>query len=71
MGKIQYKAFDLLEEMAMNIYQWLSERILPRKVVELHETDAIIILTTQVASFTKQLQSSWCVLRVHQFKNLT
>ena len=58
MGNTQDEAFGLFEDMAMNNYQWQSKRILPRKVAGLHDTDAITAFTAQVASLTRQLQSS-------------
>ena len=41
MDRTQDEAFDLLEEMAMNNYQWPSKRILLRNVVGSHDTEAI------------------------------
>jgi len=31
MGKERDEAYDLLEEMASNSYQWQSDRVMPRK----------------------------------------
>ncbi|XP_062083367.1 uncharacterized protein LOC133789582 [Humulus lupulus] len=59
MSKGADEAYELLEEMAMNNYQWPAERdTSQRKVAGVHELDAITALTAQVASLTKQLQQN-------------
>lgn len=58
MGKNQDDAYDLLEEMAMNNYQWPSERILPKKAMGLHEIEAITTLAAQVHTLTQQLKAN-------------
>ncbi|XP_062087035.1 uncharacterized protein LOC133793767 [Humulus lupulus] len=58
MSKSTNEAYDLLEEMAMNNYQWPSERETTKKVAGVHEMDAISMLSTQVATLTKQLQQN-------------
>ncbi|XP_062085254.1 uncharacterized protein LOC133791343 [Humulus lupulus] len=63
MRKSANEAYELLEEMATNNYQWPSERAgSNKKVVGVHELDTIIALTAQVASLTKQLQQVMCEL---------
>ncbi|XP_062076363.1 uncharacterized protein LOC133781409 [Humulus lupulus] len=53
------EAYELLEELDMNNYQWPAERdTSQRKVARVHELDAITALTAQVASLTKQLQQN-------------
>lgn len=52
MSKYQDDAYNMLEEMSINNYQWLSERILPKKVAGLHEIKTITTLTTQVHTLT-------------------
>ncbi|XP_062097627.1 uncharacterized protein LOC133803557 [Humulus lupulus] len=49
------EAYELLEEMAMNNYNWPTERK-NKKVAGVLEVDPIALLTAQVASLTKQLQ---------------
>ncbi|KAI3446836.1 hypothetical protein Pfo_003501 [Paulownia fortunei] len=49
MGKTHEEAYDLLETMAGNAYQWPSERIIPKKVFGVHDVDALATLTAQVA----------------------
>ncbi|XP_062080137.1 uncharacterized protein LOC133784885 [Humulus lupulus] len=58
MSKSAKEAYDLLEEMAMNNYQWPSERETNKKVAGVHELDAISMLSAQVATLTKQLQQN-------------
>ncbi|XP_062080709.1 uncharacterized protein LOC133785495 [Humulus lupulus] len=58
MSKSANEAYDLLEEMAMNNYQWPSERESTKKVAGVHELDAISMLSAQVATLTKQLQKN-------------
>ena len=51
-------AFELIEEMSANIYQWPSERTKSRKsVAGVHELDAITALTAQVSALTKRLDA--------------
>ncbi|XP_024031895.1 uncharacterized protein LOC112094656 [Morus notabilis] len=58
MKKTEDEAYELLEDMATNNYQWPSERSIPKKTAGLHEVDAITNLTAQIASRSKQLQST-------------
>ncbi|XP_062103296.1 uncharacterized protein LOC133814340 [Humulus lupulus] len=58
MSKSANEAYELLEEMAMNNYQWPNERGQPKKVAGMMEVDAITMLTAQVAALTKQLQKT-------------
>ncbi|XP_062085656.1 uncharacterized protein LOC133791756 [Humulus lupulus] len=67
MRKSANEAYELLEEMATNNYQWPSERAgNNNKVVGVHELDAITALTAQVASLTKQLQQNTMSAQVVQ-----
>ncbi|XP_062118910.1 uncharacterized protein LOC133832607 [Humulus lupulus] len=58
MSKSANEAYDLLEEMAMNNYQWPIERENTKNVAGMIELDVISMLTTQVASLAKQLQQN-------------
>ena len=58
MSKSQDDAYNLLEEMAMNNYQWPNERRIQKKTVGVHKIDAITALTTQVHSLTQQLKTT-------------
>ncbi|XP_062104565.1 uncharacterized protein LOC133815778 [Humulus lupulus] len=55
MSKSANKAYELLDEMAMNNYNWPAERE-NKKVARVLEVDHIALLTTQIASLTKQMQ---------------
>ena len=66
MSKTEDEAYNLLEELANDECQWSGERRLVRKQAGKHEVDAITLLTAQVASLTKQLQSSQLGVHVTQ-----
>ncbi|XP_062085017.1 uncharacterized protein LOC133791100 [Humulus lupulus] len=68
MSKNANEAYQLLEEMAMNNYQWPSEHDRNKKVAGMHELDAITALTAQVASLTKQLQPNAMATQVMQIQ---
>ncbi|XP_021298057.1 uncharacterized protein LOC110427025 [Herrania umbratica] len=51
------KPYDLLEEMASNNYQWLFEISVLKRVVGIHEMDAINALTAQVAALAKKFDT--------------
>ncbi|XP_062094143.1 uncharacterized protein LOC133800207 [Humulus lupulus] len=55
MSKISNEAYEILEEMAMNNYNWPAEQE-NNKVAGVLEVDPIAMLTTQIASLTKQMQ---------------
>ncbi|XWS57148.1 hypothetical protein CRYUN_Cryun09bG0147600 [Craigia yunnanensis] len=50
MAKSEEEAYDLLQEMSVNNYQWPSERTISRKVAGVHKLDAITALTAQIAA---------------------
>ncbi|KAJ4718833.1 DNA-directed DNA polymerase [Melia azedarach] len=54
-GKSIDEAYELLEEMAANAFQWPSERLTPKKASGVHEVDNISALTAQLATLNKQL----------------
>lgn len=41
MAKFINEAYDLLEEMVSNNYQWPFERVMPRRVAGVHELHVI------------------------------
>ncbi|XP_062119051.1 uncharacterized protein LOC133832763 [Humulus lupulus] len=53
MSKSANEAYELLEEMAMNNYQWPTERGQSKKVAGMMELDAISMLAAQVAALMK------------------
>ena len=57
MGKRLEDAYDLLEEMAANAYQWPVERNTSKKALGVHELDVLTTLSSQVASLSKQVSS--------------
>ena len=56
-GKTVDEAYQLLEEMAANNYQWSSERSSQKKAIGVYELDAITALMAQVATLTRKLGS--------------
>ncbi|XP_062112561.1 uncharacterized protein LOC133823731 [Humulus lupulus] len=60
---------NFYNEMAMNNYQWPSERDRNKKVVGMHELDAITALIAPVASLTKQLQKNSMATQANMMEN--
>jgi len=58
MKKEHDKAYELLEEMALNSKQWQSDQAIPRKAVRVYEIDTISIINAQLAVLTKKLDVS-------------
>ena len=50
------EAYELLDEMASNSYQWPNDQEKPRKTVGVLELDAITTLQAQVSLLTKKLE---------------
>ena len=42
MGKERDEAYELLEEMASNSYQWQSKRVTPKTAAGVHEIDTFV-----------------------------
>ncbi|PON37321.1 hypothetical protein PanWU01x14_321200 [Parasponia andersonii] len=57
MGKSIDDAYELLEEMAVNNYQWPSEHINPRRTTSINELEVTSSLVAQVILLTKNLES--------------
>ena len=57
-GKERDEAYELLEEMASNSYQWQSDLAMPRKAAGVHEIDAISDIHAQLALLTKKLDAT-------------
>ena len=57
MSKTQEEAYNLLEEMAMNNFQWPTERGLVRKPLGVHEIDGYTSLKAQVDNLSQQLKA--------------
>ena len=58
MSKSTDEAYQLLENIALNNFQWLSERVTPKKPAGVHKLDVFNNLAVQVLLLTKQLQST-------------
>nr|XP_023872628.1 uncharacterized protein LOC111985214 [Quercus suber] len=55
MNKTHEAAYELLEELASNNYQWPTERAMPRKTAGVLELDSITSLAAQMATLSQQL----------------
>ncbi|XP_075640377.1 uncharacterized protein LOC142612142 [Castanea sativa] len=55
MSKTHEAAYELLEELASNNYQWPTERAMPRKTTGVLELDSITSLVAQMATLSQQL----------------
>nr|XP_023870464.1 uncharacterized protein LOC111983048 [Quercus suber] len=55
MSKTHEAAYELLEELASNNYQWPIERAIPRKATGVLELDSITSLAAQMATLSQQL----------------
>ncbi|KAH9745008.1 hypothetical protein KPL70_003905 [Citrus sinensis] len=56
MGKTSEAAYELLEEMASNNYQWTSERSMPRKIVRAYNVDVVTALSAQMTALSNKLE---------------
>ena len=56
MSKSEDEAYQLLKNMAINNYQWLSERATLKKSTRMYEVDVFSNLAGQVSLLTKQFQ---------------
>ena len=57
MGENIEDAYELLEEMAANAYQWPFDRNAPKKIVGVYKLDVLTTLSSQVAILFKQVSS--------------
>jgi len=55
MSKFKNEAYNLIEEMALNNFQWSTERTQPKRVGGKLEVDAITLLSAKVDAMTKRL----------------
>ena len=58
MRKTLEDAYNLLETMASNNYQWHSERIVSKKVAGLQEVDSWNLLNAKIDMLTKKLEAT-------------
>jgi len=54
MSKTEDEAYNLIEEMTLNNFQWSSERVQPRRVRGKLEVDAFTLLSDKVDAITKR-----------------
>ena len=57
MRKTPEEAYDLLEEMALNSYQWQTERGVVKKASGVHNVDTYTALSAQIDALTKKIDS--------------
>ena len=55
MNKIEDEAYNLIKEMALNNFQWSTERAQPRRGGGKLEVDAFTLLSAKVDAMTKRL----------------
>ncbi|XP_035544602.1 uncharacterized protein LOC118347994 [Juglans regia] len=55
MGKTPKAAYELLEELASNNYQWASERAMPKKATSIVELDSMSAIAAQLGNQSKQI----------------
>jgi len=55
MSKTEEEAYNLIEEMTLNNYQWSSERGQPKRVRGKYDVDAVTLLTTKMDAMTQKL----------------
>ena len=53
MSKTEDKAYNLIEEMSLNNFQWSTERTQPKRVGGKHGANAISSLSTKVDAVTQ------------------
>ena len=58
MSKTPEDAYNILETIASNNYQWHGDRNAPKKVAGLHEVDSWNLLNAKIDVLTKKLEAS-------------
>jgi len=53
MSKTKEEAFNMIEEMALNNYQWLNEHGQPKRVGGKYNVDALTLLTVKMDAMLK------------------
>jgi len=56
MNKTEDEAYNLIEEMILNDFQWLSERAQPKQVGAKLELDATSMLSSKVNAMSQKLE---------------
>ncbi|XP_015382977.2 uncharacterized protein LOC107175761 [Citrus sinensis] len=57
MGKTPEAAYELLEEMASNNYQWYSERLISKRAIEVHNVDVVTALYAHITAIRNKLDN--------------
>jgi len=55
MGKIEDEAYNLIEEVALNNFQWSTERGQPKRVGRKLKVDALTLLSVKIHAVTQRL----------------
>ena len=58
MARLVNVAFELLEELVANNYQWPIEQMTSKKVVGMYDVDAITFLSAPIAAIAKRLDTT-------------
>ena len=58
MGKNEVETYEILENIALNDYQWPVERVAPKKPTGVFDLDMFTNLSAQVSILSKQLQAT-------------
>ena len=58
LGKNEIEAYRILENIALNNFQWPIERAVLKKVARVHDLNAVTNLVAQISSLSKQLQAT-------------
>ena len=56
MNKMEEEAYNLIEEMTFNNYQWSNERSQPKRVGSKLELDAISMLSAKIDVMSQRLE---------------
>ena len=56
MNKTEYEAYNLIEEMALNNFQWSSERAQPKRVRGKLKINAFSIFSSKVDAMSQKLE---------------
>ena len=57
MKKSLEEAYELVEEMATNNYQWTADRVTTKRIQGVHEIDSLSALAAQVATLSRKLDN--------------
>ena len=55
--KMKEEAFDLIDEMASNSYQWQTERMMPKRLATVRGVDCMPILLAEIAALRAEVNN--------------